>query len=305
MGGVEELVRLPQALRGAGNVRLAGEGTVFPLSRRKEGAGLGITKAYHKYGLARRTSRRSPGWSDSQKKPTTPKPPKPDEPPPPKEDQKTLTMFLAKVLQRLEFYRDEAAFLDQDKKESPEHLRNLIKETVALLLKRRRCCPSRTKEMERRVASRIEKERAQCMPEGLVNQLDPSSSTVLTDCVQGMQQLPDCCIPLTVTSPPYDDFREYGGHTLRLRGGRPGTLPGDRHRRRCRVGSPGPGRKRLVHRHQAPAGGLLPGTRVRHPQRVDPGGAQQPDSPKGEVHAHVAHGVRLRQRTSPVCEPAA
>jgi DNA modification methylase len=28
-----------------------------------------------------------------------------------------------------------------------------------------------------------------------------------TDCVQGMQQLPDCCIPLTVTSPPYDHLQ--------------------------------------------------------------------------------------------------
>jgi len=32
------------------------------------------------------------------------------------------------------------------------------------------------------------------------------------DCVAGMQELPDECIPLTVTSPPYDDMREYGGH---------------------------------------------------------------------------------------------
>jgi site-specific DNA-methyltransferase (adenine-specific) len=44
------------------------------------------------------------------------------------------------------------------------------------------------------------------LPEGLVNQI------LQTDCVQGMQQLPDCCIPLTVTSPPYDHFRAYGGH---------------------------------------------------------------------------------------------
>jgi site-specific DNA-methyltransferase (adenine-specific) len=39
------------------------------------------------------------------------------------------------------------------------------------------------------------------LPEGLVNQI------LQTDCVQGMQQLPDCCIPLTVTSPPYDHLQ--------------------------------------------------------------------------------------------------
>lgn len=32
-----------------------------------------------------------------------------------------------------------------------------------------------------------------------------------TDCVQGMRSLPDDCIPLTVTSPPYDDLRTYDG----------------------------------------------------------------------------------------------
>ena len=32
------------------------------------------------------------------------------------------------------------------------------------------------------------------------------------DCVDGMKQLPDGCIPLTVTSPPYDNLRDYGGH---------------------------------------------------------------------------------------------
>jgi site-specific DNA-methyltransferase (adenine-specific) len=34
----------------------------------------------------------------------------------------------------------------------------------------------------------------------------------LADCVEGMRTLPDDCIPLTVTSPPYDDLRKYGGH---------------------------------------------------------------------------------------------
>lgn len=36
----------------------------------------------------------------------------------------------------------------------------------------------------------------------------------LGDCVAGMRTLPDGCIPLTVTSPPYDNLREYGGHTF-------------------------------------------------------------------------------------------
>lgn len=31
------------------------------------------------------------------------------------------------------------------------------------------------------------------------------------DCVQGMKQLPDNCIDLTVTSPPYDNLRKYNG----------------------------------------------------------------------------------------------
>ncbi|MDY0168579.1 MAG: site-specific DNA-methyltransferase [Thermoguttaceae bacterium] len=34
------------------------------------------------------------------------------------------------------------------------------------------------------------------------------------DCVQGMRALPAACIPLTVTSPPYDKIRRYGGHTF-------------------------------------------------------------------------------------------
>lgn len=31
------------------------------------------------------------------------------------------------------------------------------------------------------------------------------------DCVEGLKCLPDCCIDLTVTSPPYDDLRVYNG----------------------------------------------------------------------------------------------
>lgn len=32
-----------------------------------------------------------------------------------------------------------------------------------------------------------------------------------TDCVEGMRELPAECIPLTVTSPPYDKLRKFGG----------------------------------------------------------------------------------------------
>jgi len=47
-----------------------------------------------------------------------------------------------------------------------------------------------------------------------LNQIDPKfiNHILHCDCVVGMQWLPDCCIPLTVTSPPYDNFRAYGGH---------------------------------------------------------------------------------------------
>lgn len=34
----------------------------------------------------------------------------------------------------------------------------------------------------------------------------------LGDCVDGMRGLPDDCIPLTVTSPPWDRMRKFGGH---------------------------------------------------------------------------------------------
>ncbi|QDV36977.1 DNA-methyltransferase [Tautonia plasticadhaerens] len=37
---------------------------------------------------------------------------------------------------------------------------------------------------------------------------------VLGNCVEGMRTLPGDCIPLTVTSPPYDHVRAYGGHTF-------------------------------------------------------------------------------------------
>jgi site-specific DNA-methyltransferase (adenine-specific) len=43
-----------------------------------------------------------------------------------------------------------------------------------------------------------------------MNQLDPKfvNQVLHCDCVKGMRQLPDCCIPLTVTSPPYDHLRD-------------------------------------------------------------------------------------------------
>ena len=34
------------------------------------------------------------------------------------------------------------------------------------------------------------------------------------DCVQGMRKLPDACIDLTVTSPPYDNLRTYHGYAF-------------------------------------------------------------------------------------------
>lgn len=34
------------------------------------------------------------------------------------------------------------------------------------------------------------------------------------ECVQGMKLLPDECVDLTVTSPPYDDLREYKGYSF-------------------------------------------------------------------------------------------
>jgi site-specific DNA-methyltransferase (adenine-specific) len=47
-----------------------------------------------------------------------------------------------------------------------------------------------------------------------MNKCDPSliNQILCCDCVEGMRSLADCCIDLTVTSPPYDEIREYGGH---------------------------------------------------------------------------------------------
>jgi hypothetical protein len=51
-------------------------------------------------------------------------------------------MFLSQVLQRLEIYRDEAAFIDQDKNESPDHVRSLIDEVVGTLQKMKEMLPA-------------------------------------------------------------------------------------------------------------------------------------------------------------------
>lgn len=34
------------------------------------------------------------------------------------------------------------------------------------------------------------------------------------DCMEAMRQMPDCCIDLVVTSPPYDDLRTYNGYVF-------------------------------------------------------------------------------------------
>ena len=40
----------------------------------------------------------------------------------------------------------------------------------------------------------------------------PKNRIFNVDCVVGMRDSPDCCVALTVTSPPYDRLRKYGGH---------------------------------------------------------------------------------------------
>lgn len=34
------------------------------------------------------------------------------------------------------------------------------------------------------------------------------------DCLEGLKMLDDNCIDLTVTSPPYDDLRNYNGYSF-------------------------------------------------------------------------------------------
>ena len=38
------------------------------------------------------------------------------------------------------------------------------------------------------------------------------------DCLEGMKMLDDCCIDLTVTSPPYDNLRDYNGFSFDFEG---------------------------------------------------------------------------------------
>lgn len=49
-----------------------------------------------------------------------------------------------------------------------------------------------------------------------MNDIDPIliDNIINRECVEGMKGLPGDCIPLTVTSPPYDHVRAYGGHTF-------------------------------------------------------------------------------------------
>ena len=98
---------------------------------------LGITEAYREFGLL--------AWKDDEPAAATPKPggkeqKKVEPPPPPKEDPKTIAMFLSQVLQRLEFFFDEPAFIDQDK-EAPDHVRSLIDETISKLRQMREMLP--------------------------------------------------------------------------------------------------------------------------------------------------------------------
>lgn len=44
-----------------------------------------------------------------------------------------------------------------------------------------------------------------------MNSRIPENQIINVDCVKGMKTLPDDIIPLTVTSPPYDDLRTYDG----------------------------------------------------------------------------------------------
>lgn len=44
-------------------------------------------------------------------------------------------------------------------------------------------------------------------------QMLPVDSIVCRDNAEFLAEIPDGCIDLTVTSPPYDDLREYGGHS--------------------------------------------------------------------------------------------
>lgn len=40
----------------------------------------------------------------------------------------------------------------------------------------------------------------------------PTSEAYNMDCMEYMRSLPDECVDLTVTSPPYDNMRDYNGY---------------------------------------------------------------------------------------------
>ncbi len=46
----------------------------------------------------------------------------------------------------------------------------------------------------------------------------PEIKLILGDCKEKMKELSDKSVDLTVTSPPYDDLREYGGHSWGFEG---------------------------------------------------------------------------------------
>src|SRR4051812_106015 len=44
----------------------------------------------------------------------------------------------------------------------------------------------------------------------------PRNQVFHCDCIEGLARLPEACIPLVVTSPPYDEIFRYGGHPWNL-----------------------------------------------------------------------------------------
>ena len=50
----------------------------------------------------------------------------------------------------------------------------------------------------------------------LIEDFIPVNKIVNEDCVSGMKKLPDACIDLVVTSPPYDSIRDYKGFDVNL-----------------------------------------------------------------------------------------
>ena len=45
-----------------------------------------------------------------------------------------------------------------------------------------------------------------------------TSKTFCGDCLDFMATLPDECVDLTVTSPPYDNIRDYNGYSFDWKG---------------------------------------------------------------------------------------